>query len=288
MPQSLQLSLAQMDTAINRLIELCPDQSKVTQGVVVRSVTSPSIQIRNLPERERNEKLRTVVVTVATSYCGALPANTSEVVWRECIGHAERFYPGFSVDEILEAFRLASAHKYTGIDLAAYHGQFTVKLFGDVMKAYLDDRNRIRAALEKAADEIMEAEKDKETERKNQEAAAFFVSEFRALQEAGTVIPYEEIKFYWFDAVYEAGLLNDLDEEVKRELWKTAKEMAARDFTHAVTVERSMTTQRAGELVEQIKEGNFPAELSEKRKSIYKKLLLEAALLQAAQDREFD
>jgi hypothetical protein len=232
-----------------------------------------------------DERLKMAIITVATSYCSASPEHTNSIVWSESAAFLVRFYPGIIIDEVLEAFRLAVSGRWPSVDLAAYRGQFSVKILGDVMKAYVDDRNRIRMTADRVLLE-MEAESLRgEEAEKSRKAREVFVREFRAMKAAGHVPPLDKILFFWFDALSAAGELSEITDEEKRELWAQAADILKAERAEEALDERMRTIGIRRLLGQWNESGVLPDEWRFRRETIYKKLLMWQVLSNAAMEQ---
>lgn len=89
-----------------------------------------------------NQKLEILSVAtigdIAVAYCGA-DIDLSIGAIKESAKLLQDNFAGVGIDEIREAFKLAASKKIDA-NLAAYSGQFTVRLFGDVMASYIEYR----------------------------------------------------------------------------------------------------------------------------------------------------
>lgn len=131
----------------------------------VRAVQSGAVY----PIREFDRKKLEILAAgsigeIAYSYCGA-DIEVSTPAIKECVLLLIEKFSGIGIDEVREAFKLAAA-KQIDANLAAYSGQFTVKIFGEVMAAYIEYRRPIFAEIKKQMEvERMKRESEESEER---------------------------------------------------------------------------------------------------------------------------
>lgn len=219
--------------------------------------------------------------TAAFSYCGADPDRTSEVVWSECLEQAKTFYADITVDEVLEAFRLAGSGQWKdrGLKIAAYSGQFTVTIFCDIMNEYTQDRNKVKAAVDKVLGQWTEDHLEEANRRKNEKAKEQVRAEFLALK-AGVLdgsrnVPdLEDVRLFWFDMLKDSGLL-DLPKDLKVELWRKSEELTRRELSQP----RDRYEANAFRAIfKALEAGSIPSDFQSKREAIYKRLIIQASL----------
>jgi hypothetical protein len=247
---------------------------------MLAGMASPSRKIRNLNGPTVKHFVGSIQ-TAAVSYCGADPDRTSEVVWSECLEQAKRFFADVTVDEILEAFRLAAAGQYPDVNLAAYRGQMTATIFCEVLAAYTTDRNKVKIAVDKVLGQWTQDNLKDAVERKNELARMQVVKDFKELRDkvaAGkTPVPdVEEIRLFWFDFLKDTGLL-DLPREVKVVLWDKALDLVKIDLSKP-SDRYEANTFRA--LFKQLEAGTIPNTVQGKREAKYKRLIIQKALCQ--------
>ncbi len=101
-------------------------------------------------------------------YCGAT-ADINEEVIEESVDFCLKRFAHLGVDEIREAFSMAAAGELGEIDLAAYHGRFTIKILGEVLRSYSSFREKVVNELRRAENEAAEAAAAAEKLRKSDE-----------------------------------------------------------------------------------------------------------------------
>ena len=269
----------------SRLAGKIPDIATGTTSIVIHALSSPTARIRNIPVQAANTALQAVIITVATSYCGADPERTPGDVWGEAAAFIIRFYPEIMVEEVLEAFRLASSGKWHEVDIAAYRGQFTIKMVGDVMKAYIQDRNQVRSAIDRALGEMTEAHLQKQQEEKTRVAREEFWSQFCAFKTLGFVPELEDIKFFWFESIRDHGGFDDFDEEQKKELWRDSFTLLKVEMRTRSNDPGPRTTTLRRLLDQMESTGLTPEDWKGARETLYKRLLIRQALINSAMDQ---
>ena len=262
-------------------MRLQPGSSRDNIAVVFRALSAPSEQIRNL---QGNHLLKPAIMAMAASYCGASGDDTLPMVWDECADWLRKHYPALIPGELLEAFRFASSPRCPKpVNFAAYSGRFTVEILKQVMAAYMAERNAIHQAIERGLAQMTAEQMERLEEEKNRAAKAQFLADFLRMKAEGVVPEFDEIRFWWFDSLMEAGEINFPDTE-KRELWTQAAQIlrmerleeAQSDRVGAVGVRNLLQKWNETEAV--------PEEWKGKRELIYKRLLIRQALINAAMD----
>lgn len=252
-------------------------------------MASPSRKIRNITAPMVKVFVGSIQ-TAAFSYSGAHPDKTSEVVWAECLEQAKRFYSDITVDEIIEAFRLAGSGQWKDreLDLAAYSGQFTVTTFCNVMNEYTRDRNKVKAAVDKVLGQWTEGHLEEVTRKKNEKARGQVLEAFHKLKDdisnGGRVPELDEIRLFWFDLLKDTGVL-DLPRETKVFLWDKSAELVKTDLSRPRDRYEANTFKA---IFKALEEGSVPDDYQSKRKAKYKRLIIQAALktpLTPSQDR---
>jgi hypothetical protein len=241
------------------------------------------MQLQNLHDQYANDALKLLIINIAVNYCGAHPDFTSTDAWKECAIHLHRFCKELIPDEVTEAFRLAVAKKWPGIDLAAYRGQFNVKILGEVMDAYLKERNLIKVGVIKGLEEITESARIEEEQRKNAAASEQFYSEFKDLLASGKVPELDGIRFFWFEALQARSVFAGLDVELKRQLWTEALDLVKAEKI-AERTNRVIAASIDRTFAEIAKTKVIPESWAAKRLSIYKKLLIRQVLMNNAME----
>lgn len=259
-----------------------PESSRENIQLVIRAMASPSEQLRN---PVNTDKVKAALVTMAAAYCGANTNETAATTWRECAEWLRKEYPAIIADEVLEAFRFAASPRCPHpVNFAAYRGQFTVEILKQVMSAYHSERRAIQAAIEKSFDQVEAQKRQSDEEEKDRQARRQFVLDFRRLKASGDVPELEKIRFFWFDALKNAGELDGVKDDERRDLWAESAELLRIEMTGRGMESRKEVGVRR--LLEEMKEtGVIPDDWKGKRETIYKRLLIRQALMNAVMDQ---
>ena len=145
------------------------------------------------PIRELGKDKFAVLATVeigrcAVDYCGADIELSGPAISESASLLREKF-SGFSLDEVREAFMLAVS-KRIDANLAAYSGQFTVRLFGEVMYAYEEFRRPLFAEMVKEMVEQGLRDAEEEKQARNAKTREQIVEEFGQMCR-GELQPFE-------------------------------------------------------------------------------------------------
>jgi hypothetical protein len=184
--------------------------------------------IRSLDFEKFNTYAPVLIGDIAVSYCGADIELSRHAIIESAALLREKF-SGIGIDEVNEAFKLA-ASKQIEANLAAYSGQFTVRIFGEVMATYIDYRRPVVAEIEKRKSE-MEAERmEQEKQERNNRTRKEIIEGFTGMC-AGTVPNFAApsgIPDFWARILTEEKLVFG-----DAETWKEAKRMVVERFKTA-------------------------------------------------------
>ncbi len=214
--------------------------------------------------------------SLAATYCGVdVSEKTHKEVFLECAALLRKNFGEMSILEIHEAFALAAARKIEA-DLSAYHGKFTVNMFGAVLAAYRPYRTLVLAALDKGQDAHLAAIQQAEDDARNEEYRQFVVQEFAALCfENRRFDAPEKIPLRWAENLSARGLL-----ESDGEMWKQSKRDVRAEFlATAQTVGADMTIgteKQVRNIAEKCRADPdyFPPELTDRAKNLYGRRLI--------------
>lgn len=201
-------------------------------------------------------------------------------------------FPWVSVPEIDQAFSLA-ASGVLEVDLAAYHGVFSIKTIGDLLRSYKVYRAKILAEVESEIREQKEKErKEQLAKEKNSAARLEFCKEVQTwLDMAKEGITYfetwKDIPFRKVEIAAEEGLII-IPEAKKEEIEETALEEAKNALLREKYIE--VTSGRASSkqydyLKELLDMGGQPEDLKAKQKIIFYQLAL-WELIKPAEDEK--
>jgi hypothetical protein len=224
------------------------------------------------------EQMTSAVITAAVSYCGANPKGTPEFVWTESVGQLHKFFGDLTIDEILEAFRLAANNQFPDVNLTAYAGQFSVKVLSDVLLAYIKDRNKVKVAVHGVLAQWVEDHLERVREEKDRKAREQFFQDFTALKSSGVVPDLDNIRFFWFATLAERGVFDPIPRERREELWKQAWQILRVGIQREIQTDRTMKVVSLRRQLDNLKDGEHPETERDKATGIYQKLLIVEAL----------
>lgn len=189
--------------------------------------------IREMETKKKEALLIQSLYYVGSAYCGVNWDNTSEVILASCAEEVSRNFGSLGIDEIREAFNLASLGRFDA-EMTAWRGVFTISIVLSVLNGYKAYRNKIQKAI------LAELEKENELERieldrkKNEEVQKEIVESFEAAQNsaiAGRPIftSFRSVPHYWAKPLSELGHL-PLDSERKKEIFHLAQTEAKKEL----------------------------------------------------------
>lgn len=193
--------------------------------------------IRSLSADQFRDIAAGTIGAIAIKYCGA-DIDLSRPAIIESAALLREKFSGIGIGEVNEAFKLA-ASKQIEANLSAYSGQFTVRIFGEVMATYIDYRRPLVVEIEKRKSE-MEAERmELEKQERNNRTRKEIIDGFTGMC-TGTVQTFAApsgIPDFWARILTEEKLVfGDAEtwKEAKRivvERFKTARNLAMPDET---------------------------------------------------------
>jgi hypothetical protein len=201
--------------------------------VVIEGYLSP---IRDIPKEQIPKAVGGIISICATMYCGM----QSERMLAETIQESVRFvyknYPQLGVNEIREAFSLAAANVFSGVNMTAFFGTFTISMLGDILTAYSDYRNPI---ISKAYDQIIKLEQETKQETERGEKNALALNKIQQdIERAIIAVQSGEADLWesWHDvpvhyaeiAVREQWI--EVSPEFKKSIWEESKKLALREL----------------------------------------------------------
>lgn len=259
--------------------------SKETVRLCVNSFASPSGKIKALLEvGTGKEHITAAVLTAAVSYCGANPNRTSDLVWTECVNQLARFFGDLCVNEILEAFRLAADQRWDSVNLTAYNGQFSVKVLSDVLKAYVQDRNRVKVGVDKALAQWTEEHLQQVHLQKEAAAREQFFQDFQALKArwkepfTGVESTKSEIHGYWFNALKERGVFDFIPKARREALWTESWDLLRDQTAVEAAQEKTLKVVTLNRVLQSLEGGARPEDQKGRATAIYQRLLILEAL----------
>jgi len=217
---------------------------------------------------------RLSILRLAVDYCGA-DGNASEGAVKECSEWLISKHPGLSLPELKEAFAMVANKELGEIDLSAYQGRFSVKIFGEVISSYSEYRNAVLAAIRQAQGAEAQENAAKDAANKNKAFRAQILSDYeRLLHRNDTFQAASEIPWIWGKVLQEEGML-----QKDGQAWISAKVEVRAKFmedTAAMIPDFTMSEGTRKEMYfEMSKDADlFPSQLIERAKKLYGQLLI--------------
>lgn len=197
---------------------------------------------------------------------------------QESVRFIYKHHKNIGVNEIREAFSLAAANTFNGINMTAYFGIFTVAMLGDILSAYNQYRNPIIAqAYENAYKQELDAKCEQDKEAKNFEARSKINADIEnaiiAVQTGAEPLweTWHDVPVHYAEIAVKWGMI-EVSDEFKSKIWQRSKELAldelkttAQDYANFSEAKRTRLLLKSRVESEIIKD---PA------KRIYSKLLI--------------
>jgi len=211
----------------------------------------------------------------ATAYCAA--PNTEADTITEAVRFVLSQFGHFNISEIREAFRLVASGMVAG-NLNAYHGQFSVRILGEVLNAYADYRTQIAREVRarKRAAELAALEDSRADMLK--ERFGTLSENLADLQDVNTKYArWQELPYWFCRRLIEEDTLK-LTIEEKGKTWILAKHWAVNQVGSWVLDSTHQPEDRKRYLAasESIKENPdiFPDELKKEAEEAYSKMIV--------------
>jgi len=211
----------------------------------------------------------------AVTYCAA--PNTDSETCKEGVAFVLSQFSHLNINEIREAFRLAASGKIDA-SLAAYHGQFSIRILGEVLRAYDDHRTGIYRE-ERARFIEQQAALEAPTRSETLQAHFGTIAEnFRALQEKNTKYPrWQDLPGWFCRRVIEDELI-EIHPDEKGPTWIAAKHWAANQVgvwaLDLTTGKEDRARYKAAAAVIREDADAFPGEIRKEAEEAYSKMLI--------------
>jgi hypothetical protein len=114
------------------------------KGVVALAMDNKIRDVQHLPKFQ--EKIDEVIKNIWEIYCGADPAMLTDEFVKEASDNIVRKFSMLGVNEIKEAFRLASNNVISS-DLRSFGGRISIQVIGKTLDSYLEYRKPIAAEI---------------------------------------------------------------------------------------------------------------------------------------------
>lgn len=211
----------------------------------------------------------------AVTYCAA--PNTEPETLKEAARFVITQYSGLAFHEIREAFRLAAAGKVEA-SLAAYHGQFSVRILGEVLSAYNDFRTQAARTIRAR---IRAQEAEKENADRAEAMRQYFgtlAEQFQALVEQNTKYQrWQDLPGWFCERLVREDIPGfSIDEKAKT--WVTAKHWAVNRLGAWILNPETAKTDRERYRKAKAKTEKdpdfFPEEITKEAQDAYTKMLV--------------
>lgn len=260
-------------TVLSKHVDL--DQTRIERSILATENGQTIRAMIRENETEAGTALFLEVKYCAMTYCAS--PNTEPETIKEATRFVISQYSTLAFHEIREAFRLAAAGKIEA-SLAAYHGQFAVRILGEVLSAYDDYRTQVGRELRARL-------REQEDEGENQQRATILREIFGTLSEQYQALTQENRKYQrwqdlpdWFCSKLVREDIPRFALDEKSKTWIIAKHWAVNQvgtwlLTPALSKEERTRYREAKQVIEKDPEA-FPDELRKEAESAYCKMLV--------------
>ncbi len=211
-------------------------------------------------------------------YCGMREEAMLVETIQESVRLVHKHYSTLGVVEIREAFSMAAANHFDGVNMTAYFGTFTVSMLGDILSAYIKFRNPIIAEAWKiVTEEVLKSKEASEKDQKNQEARQKIFDQIElaiiAVQSGEDPVweTWHDVPVHFAEIAVEQGWI-EVSSEFKKQVWERSKQLALNEISSAANdVSNFSEAKKARLKMREIIETNA---VPEPAKRIYSKLLI--------------
>ena len=251
--------------------------SSTRAEIIARGYSYP---IRSMNEEQAESNIEAILKLCGVSYLGIKQDTNNGIAIGESIGFVLSKFPMLGIEEIREAFELASIGYFEGVELKAYFGAFTISLLGAVLSAYLKYRNGIVAEMLNASEMAeKEAKKAIEAEEKNKAARAYAIQVINeALEMAKDGFQKwesaKEIPSNYSDIALKNGLINPSKEQ-KLQIWIDAQAEAKKEFIDIAMNPNDIKSSREAKMIlAKLNKGEQDIKFKDAAVRIYSRLIL--------------
>lgn len=186
--------------------------------------------------KKLNENLKLAVLFLANTYTAAnfkLPLSEQN---KQIIEAAAEFvctmFAQLAPEELKEAFKMAAAGRFEGLNIETYYGKFSVQILGKVLKAYIEFRKKCLAKYENMLQIEQSRAEDINKDEKNavirSEIAQIYNEIKKEYIDTGE-IKEGLIRAFWAKILIEEKIINFTDKQ-KLEIYRQAKEKTKKEF----------------------------------------------------------
>ena len=236
--------------------------------------------IRSMTKEQVVQQVQPMLMICAKMYCGVREDRTLPELTQEATRFIYSKFSSLGLEEIREAFSMAAANYFDGVDMKAYFGTFTISMLGDILAAFTKYRNKIVNELidsqDKAArKEAEETEKLVKNEETRKEVCKEILTAIKAAQEG---MPFwehwEDIPSYYSKIALENKVIS-VEAEKKLELWQESNKLAKQKVIELSNDEsRFMEAKHARDILKDLVAGKEVKTLHDSAVRIYSKLLI--------------
>ena len=190
------------------------------KGVVALAMDNKIRDVKHLPRFE--EQMDQAIKNIWEIYCGADPALLTDEFVKEASDNIVRKFSMLGVNEIKEAFRLASNNVISS-DLRSFGGRISIQVIGKTLDSYLEYRKPIAAEIlaeQREEQRIKEEADDMESRNDYQKAVLEFWHE-------GKPESWVDCHYYFLETLVEMGAVT-LIQEKQFEFYRRAKAYRAK------------------------------------------------------------
>lgn len=183
-------------------------------------------------EGERNIKndISFTILFLANSYTGANlknpPTQENLLVMRACCNFIIDRFPQLSIAELEQAFSLAAAGKFEGVNMETYFGKFTINILGNILKAYDKARNKVIIQNGKLLEQEIKKQERGKMEQLNEQVKKDVIKIFSDLKglflNEGIIPDLKDIRSYWAKILINAGVIKFTEDE-RKQIWAESK-----------------------------------------------------------------
>ncbi len=225
------------------------------------------------------DALSVTLPVCAELYCGINKNDFNEDVLVESIAFIYRNYNTIGVTEIKQAFELSATNKLN-VNMTAYSGKFNISMLGDILSAYVLERNKVLNKLLDAHGKLSRGENiASEVEQKNilarQQIVQDYMTELQNVK-SGRPRRYEtvyDIRSYWAKVLIEMEIIK-LPEDTKKRLWQEAIDLVKKDINKTASDFTNIYEAKSARQFLNSIENNGVQTLKEKAEVMYGKLII--------------
>jgi hypothetical protein len=236
--------------------------------------------IRSMSKDQVVQQVQPMLMICAKMYCGVREDRTLPELTQEATRFVYSKFSSLGLEEIREAFSMAAANYFDGVDMKAYFGTFTIAMLGDILAAFTKYRNKIVNELLDSQDKAARAEAEESAKLlKNEETRHAVCQEIvTAIQAAQDGMPFwehwEDIPAYYSKIALESGVIA-VEGEKKKMLWQEAQRLAKQQVIELSSDEsRFMEAKHARDILKDMMAGKEVKSLKDSAVRIYSKLLI--------------